>query len=215
MHEARPLAERSLLSLLETASQARIQGLVVLRCRAGLRHGLFLDAGHVVGAHLADRFDPLLELLRRAGALTPAAHRACMGALEEGARAGELALRAGVPSVRLREILQQQLVTRCAALLALARESGHDGWFEARPLDARETSVRMPLGALLRRVYALAPELASDLAQHGDRAARRRALRLLARALHPDLARDDPAALRARQEALARATALYHDLAAH
>jgi hypothetical protein len=214
MHEPALLAERSLLSLLESASRARLQGLVVVRCRAGLRHGLWLDAGHVVGAHLADGFDPLLELLRREGSLSPAAHLACLRDLASGARAGELALRAGVPASRLREVLQRQLVARTAELFGLARDGGHDGWFEARPVCARDTSVRMPLGALLRRVLALAPELATLLAQpQDDEATRRRALRLLARALHPDLQCDDPLAQRAREQALARATARYHGLA--
>lgn len=204
--DRRRLDERNLIDLLRAACAAAVDGLVVMRCRQGLRHGFWLQGGYVVGAHLAGHFDPLLELLRRAGAISADAHARCVRSLAEpGARAGVLAMRMGVPRERVRDVLRAQLVSRAAALLQLAEEDGHDGWFEPRAVTEGDASVRMPLGSLLR---ALGRQ--SDDPQR----ARRKQLRQLARALHPDRhAQLDPEAQRSVHEALARATAAYHGFA--
>src|ERR1700712_1326758 len=109
---ARRISERSLKELLSCAVEARAEGLVVLRDRAGLRHGLWVEAGYVVGVHVAGRFDPLLELLRRGGLLSAGGHRSCIDALEgHGARSGELATTlAGVPTSVVREALKRQVI---------------------------------------------------------------------------------------------------------
>ena len=177
-------------------------GVVVLRCREGLRHGIWIRAGAVVGAHVAGRFDPLLDLLRREGALTSHAHHACVQALgQTRARAGDLAVKMGVPHVRLRDVLRTQLTARVAALLALSDEDGFDAWFEPRPVPDGEFSVRMPLGSLLR--HAARPKV--------DRTRERQKLRALAKALHPDLHGHLGSDVQARlAEQLSRATAAYH-----
>jgi hypothetical protein len=72
-----------------------------------------------------------------------------------------------------------------------------------------ERSVRLPLGSLQRRVARLASGQAASSPRTRDDA--RRALRALARALHPDLNThlDDEARQRLSLQ-LARATAIYH-----
>ena len=197
------LQSRPLLQLLEQTIAMRCEGLVVLRCRDGLRHGVWVQRGFVVGAHLAGEFDPLLERLRRTGALDESTHRRCLAALRDSEeRAGSLALRAGVPHELLRDVLSAQLVQRAFGLFMLAEVSGHDAWFEARPVPEREVSVRLPLGSLQRRIEAAR----HDAARH-----ERKQLRGLARALHPDLhAHLGPAARRELERRLAEATATYH-----
>lgn len=211
MHTARLLTERSFETLLASALEARVEGLVVLRCREGLRHGVWVEGGYVVGAHVAGRFDPLLELLLRSGSLSTRAHRSCIEALYlSGERAGSVAQNlGGVTSALLSDALKQQIAQRFVALLEVAASAGYDAQLEARAVPDRERSVRMPLGSLQRRVA----RLATQHGLHGERTQddARRALRTLARALHPDLNAhlDDETRQRLSCE-LARATALYH-----
>lgn len=157
METLRLLAERPLLDLLRQALAAHVEGLVALRTRDGLRHGVWVQRGYVVGAHVAGEFDPLLALLWRRGALSADAHERCLRLLAAtGARAGAIAERAGVERPQLFDALRAQLVARFAALLELATLDGHDARFEACAIPEREHSVRMPLGSLLRRLQASA-----------------------------------------------------------
>jgi hypothetical protein len=210
---ARLISERSLEELLRSAIDARAEGLVVLRDRDGLRHGLWVEAGHVVGIHVAGRFDPLLELLMRGGTLDARAHRACVEALyASGDRSGVVAGRvAGVPSQVVREALKQQLVARFVALLELAESAGYDAQLEPGPVPGNERTVRLPLGSLLRRAERVWPDARARVPEEAGRDAARRALRSLAKTLHPDLHPHLDAETRARLSAkLASATAAYH-----
>ncbi|MDB4975651.1 MAG: hypothetical protein JWN48_3992 [Myxococcaceae bacterium] len=219
---ARRLSERCLTDLLSATMEARAEGLVVLRDRDGLRHGLWVEGGYVVGAHVAGRFDPLLELLLRNGVLSATGHRSCIEALLGGAaRSGEVATSlAGVPTFVVREALKRQVIERFRALLELSESAGYDAQLEPRAVPPSERSVRMPLGCLLRHVQRAArPSVALEesptrpTAPGTDQA--RRALRSLARALHPDLHPHLDAEARARlSQRLASATAAYHGFAA-
>ena len=202
METPRSLRERPLVELLAQAVRHGSDGVVVLRCRQGLRHGIWIQAGFVVGAHVAGRFDPLLELLRREGALSSLAHHACLQGLGQTCgRAGDLALEMGVPHLRLRDVLRTQLIARVAALLALGEADGYDACFEPRPVPESEFSVRMPLGSLMR--HAARPK--------EGRALERQKLRALAKALHPDLHMQLSSDVQTRlSEQLSRATAAYH-----
>jgi hypothetical protein len=212
VQDARSLRERSLEELLWTAITSRLEGLVVLRDRDGLRHGVWIHGGFVVGVHVAGRFDPLLDLLRKHGALTAHGYRACVDALwSSPARSGSLAMQlAGVARPVVRDALKQQTAGRMMALLELAMERGHDAWFEPRTVAIADMSVRMPLGALLRQVPA--PKAAAPAPR--DRSLERKRLRELAKRLHPDLnAHLDADTRRALEHDLARATAQYHGFA--
>lgn len=206
MEVLRPLSERPLTVLLQQAAEARCDGLVVVRDREGMRHGVWLEGGYAVGAHVAGRFDPLLELLRRRGVLGGEAHRACIEALYAATvRAGTLAMElGGVPPHEVRDALCAQLVGRLAALLTLARSEGHDGRLEPRPVPPNERCVRMPVGSLLRRAaHAHDDALGRDAA--------RRKLRAAAKLLHPDRHGDlDPEQRQRLTDQLAQATAAYH-----
>lgn len=204
MEAPRLLSERSLAGLLREAIDARAEGLVVVRCREGLRHGVWVQHGYVVGAHVAGRFDPLLFLLRERGAMDAATYRACLRLLQETqGRTGEIAgARAGIPRACIGEALRAQLVARLAALLALAQLAGHDAQLERGPVPPHEWSVRMPLGSLLRRIEQGAAD---------GRAASRKHLRTLAKTQHPDRHAQADAATRQRlSDAFALATAAYH-----
>lgn len=197
------------------AVSARVEGLVALRDRDGARHGIWVQAGFVVGIHVAGRFDPLLDLLRQHGALSAAAYRACVQALgrtacRSGAVAAELA---GVARPLVRDALKHQARTRMLALLAVARERGHDARFEPRKIPASEIGMRIPLGALLRAPSPAAPRDPQPQPKF-DREQARRKLRALALHLHPDLHPHLDARTRKQLEReLALATAAYHDLA--
>jgi len=211
----RLLSERSLEELLWKVLAAREDGLVVLRDREGLRHGVWVQAGFVVGIHVAGRFDPLLDVLRREGALTSHAYASCVQALwRPDSRSGAVAMEvAGVDRAVVRHALRRQLLERMAALLEIAARSGHDASFEARGVPEAEISLRMPLGALLRAVQRHdAPAPPRPQAQDSSEA--RRQLRALAKQLHPDRHTHlEPAARRRLERALAEATAAYHGLA--
>lgn len=214
MKTARSLRERSLEELLWLAVSERAEGLVVLRDRDGLRHGVWVHGGFVVGVHVAGRFDPLLDLLRKHGALTPHAYRACVDALwRSGSRSGALAMEvAGVARPVVRDVLRAQTEERMSALLELALDRGHDAWLEPCDVPVAEMSVRMPLGALLRKIpgSGTAPKAPPTTSREDAR----RKLRELARRLHPDLnAHLDVETRRALELDLARATAQYHGFA--
>jgi len=211
VYTARPLAERSLEALLASALEARVEGLVVLRDRAGLRHGVWVQAGYVVGAHVAGRFDPLLELLVRTGSLDRRAHRSCIEALHQsGERAGSVAKSVGgVTPALLADALKLQVAARFVELLEIAASDGYDALLEARRVPDSERSVRLPFGSLQRRVARLASGQASS--SQRTQLDARRALRALAKALHPDRNThlDDETRQRLSLQ-LAHATARYH-----
>lgn len=232
VHTPRLLADRSLEGLLYEALSARAEGLVALRDRDGFRHGIWVQHGYVVGAHVASRFDPLLELLARAGGLDRRTQQRCMSALyESDARCGHVAQQlACVPEALVRDTLKLQLAGRYAALMQLADLYGHDALLEAGPVPPRALSIRLPLGSLLRAVERLdarppscsasaasKDDLGASVAREGTahfdsaRERARKKLRALAKALHPDLhaGLDDESRERLTAE-LARATAEYH-----
>jgi hypothetical protein len=198
----RKLSERSFPDLLTQAIEAAADGLVVLRDRDGVRHGVWVQSGYVVGAHVAGRFDPLLSLLAGTGRLDAEGLRRCLAALPHSAhRSGSLAKRlAGVSDTAVHDALQEQLLTRYLALLALADEDGHDAHLEAGPVPPSELSARLPLGTLRRRAAQRQPNAREEA---------RRALRALAKARHPDHA-GDPALRDLLTRELAEATAAYH-----
>jgi hypothetical protein len=214
---ARLLTERSLEELLWTTLASRSDGLVVLRDRDGLRHGVWVQGGFVVGVHVAGRFDPLLDVLRREGALSGHAYASCVRALwRPDVRSGSLATDiAGVERSVVRNALRRQMLDRMAALLEIAERSGYDASFEAQDVPPGEISLRMPLGALLRGVQRQGSGFpVSGAPQSEDRSEARRQLRALAKELHPDRhAHLAPDARRALERALADATAAYHGLA--
>jgi hypothetical protein len=198
----RKLNERSFSALSTQAIEAGAEGLIVLRDRDGVRHGLWVQRGYVVGAHVAGRFDPLLSLLAGTGRLDADGLRRCLAALPQSPlRSGSLAHRlAGVSGTAVHEALQEQLLTRYLALLAHAEEHGHDAQLEPGPVPASELSARLPLGTLRRR---------AALRTGAGREQARRALRALAKVRHPDHA-CDPEAREALTRELAEATAAYH-----
>lgn len=222
METSRPLRERSLEQLLWQVLSQRCEGLVALRDRDGLRHGVWVHGGFVVGIHVAGRFDPLLDVLRRDGVLNPQAYQACVEALwRSPARSGAVAMQvAGIGRPLVRDALKAQATARMRCLLEIAESRGHDARFEPGDVPASELSVRIPLGSLLRAAQLETPGSAS--ARSSDRpgaapdtrdAARRR-LRALARTLHPDRnGHLDPAARRQLEREMAEATAAYHGFA--
>lgn len=212
METSRTLAKRSLEELLWQVLAARREGLVALRDRDGLRHGVWTHAGFVVGVHVAGRFDPLLDVLRMEGALSPATYRACVEALwRSSSRSGAIAVEvAGVGRPLVRDALKTQATARMQALLAVAETRGHDAHFEPQDVPAAEMSVRMPLGSLLRASQSLPRQKTQNLAPEGRDAARRK-LRELALRLHPDRnAHLEPAAQKQLEREMADATAAYH-----
>lgn len=215
VHTPRLLNERSLEELLWEAVSTRAEGLVVMRDRDGLRHGVWVHSGYVVGVHVAGRFDPLLDLLRKRGALDAHAYRACVDSLwQKPSRSGAIAMElAGVARPMVRDALREQACLRLANLLEIAGTRGHDACFEAGPVPMTEMSVRLPLGALLRKVPGAEVEPAMT-PNPADRAQARRRLRELAKRLHPDRNRHlSPEERAAKAQDLARATAAYHGFA--
>jgi hypothetical protein len=211
---ARSLRERSLEELLWKVLSERREGLVALRDRDDLRHGVWVQTGFVVGVHVAGRFDPLLDVLRRDGSLSATGYRACVEALwRSGARAGALAIEIGGASrATVRDALKAQVRERFAALLTIAETRGHDARFEPCQVPAAEQSVRMPLGSLLRSLQAQADGGPPESGAARDQARRR--LRELARALHPDRhGHLDVAARQRLEREMAAATAKYHGFA--
>jgi hypothetical protein len=195
---------------------ARAEGLVVLRDRDGLRHGVWVQGGYVVGVHVAGRFDPLLDLLRRHGDLSAHGYRACVEALwSSGVRSGSLAIEiAGVDRAVVRDALRRQSYERMAALLELALERGHDAWLEECCVPSAEVSVRMPLGALFRHAPGASRPAPGGSQPSTHREQARRRLRELARRLHPDLhGHLDAEQRRALELDLSRETARYHGFA--
>ncbi len=185
-----------------------------MRDRDGLRHGVWIHGGYVVGVHVAGRFDPLLDLLRQNGALDAHAYRACVASLwQKPSRSGAIAMElAGVARQAVRDALRQQACLRVAALLEIAATRGHDACFEAGPVPMTEMSVRLPLGALLRKVPGAEAKSSYQPSPISlDRSHARRRLRELAKRLHPDRNRHlAPEERAARAADLARATAAYH-----
>lgn len=212
METSRPLAERSLEELLWQVLSARREGLTALRDRDGLRHGVWTHGGCVVGVHVAGRFDPLLDILRLEGALSPIEYSACVEALwRSSSRSGAIAIEvAGVGRPLVRDALKTQATARMQALLSIAETRGHDAHFEPCDVPAAEFSVRMPLGSLLRAAQTLSPQKTQNVPS-GSRAEARRRLRELALRLHPDRhSHLEPAAQKRLEREMADATAAYH-----
>jgi hypothetical protein len=181
-----------------------------------MRHGVWVQGGFGVGVHVAGRFDPLLDVLRREGALNGHAYASCVRALwRPDVRSGSLATEiAGVERSVVRNALRRQILDRMAALLDIADSNGHDASFEAQEVPASEISLRRPLGALLRGVQRQGIMAAPVRPPIEDRSEARRRLRALAKELHPDRhAHLAPEARRSLERALAEATADYHGLA--
>ena len=213
---ARKLSERSMEQLLWEVVAARVEGLAVLRDRDGLRHGVWVQRGFVVGIHVAGSFDPLLDRLRKGGDLSCASYRACVEALfQTRCRSGVLAIEvAGLARAVVRDALKEQARGRMRALLAIADERGHDALFEACPVPDGEVGVRMPLGALFRHAEQGQPPPRLRREPVLSREQARRKLRQVAFDLHPDRHRDlGPEARRQLERDLAAATAAYHGLA--
>lgn len=216
METPRPLRERSLEELLVQVLSQKLEGLVVLRDRDGLRHGVWIHGGFVVGIHVAGRFDPLLDLLRRDGALDPAAYRSCVEALwRSGLRSGAIAVEiAGVARPLVRDALKAQATARMRALLEIAELRGYDASFEPGDVPATEMSVRLPLGSLLRSTERTPLSAATTMCPPNSRDEARRRLRELARTLHPDKHTHLDLATQKRLESeMAAATAAYHGFA--
>ena len=187
-----------------------------------------LRDGRVVAVRAAGRFDPILELLRRHGAMN---ERAWAQSIEQLARserpAGQLAIDTGVAERTLRSALSAQARSRLQCILARADGHGRDAWLEPRAVAPSEQATSLsvhellgepaqvqptprPLGARAADVSeGTVPFATSASGQRRDK----RALRRLAFVLHPDrnahLSPDARAALAAR---LAEATADYHGL---
>lgn len=217
---ARTLRERSIEELLWLVLSHKAEGLVALRDRDGLRHGVWVHGGFVVGIHVAGRFDPLLDLLRRDGALDPKAYQRCVEALFcSPSRSGAIAIEiAGVARPLVRDALKAQATARMRALFEIADTRGYDARFEPGDVPATEMSVRLPLGSLLRsagRAQATEPPFTAPRPTASDeRDAARRKLRELARRLHPDKhAHLDLAAQKRLEAEMAAATAAYHGFA--
>jgi len=208
----RPLAARSLVSLLTQIGEARAAGYVVLRDRDGDRHGVLLEQGCVRGVHVAGRFDPLLSVLEARGVLDRAARSACLGRLGESPlRSGALADSVvGLPRHALRDALRAQHLARFSALLSWAEERGHDARFEPGNIAPEHAAVRIPLGALFRAAGVPLPGNPLHAAAEGPDSARRQ-LRRAALLLHPDRHPGlGPEERRTLELRLAQATAQYH-----
>lgn len=213
METSKILAERSLEELLWQVLSARREGLVALRDRDGLRHGVWTHGGFVVGVHVAGRFDPLLDILRLEGALTPSTYRACVEALWRScSRSGAIAIEvAGVGRPLVRDALKTQATARMQALLAIAESRGHDAHFEPCDVPAAELSVRMPLGSLLRAATSAQTAQTAQKQAPGSADEARRRLRELALRLHPDRhGHLDPSVQKRLERQMAEATAAYH-----
>ncbi len=215
------------------AARAAHEGDVVVGDRAKRLHRVTLRLGRIVGVQIAGRFDPLLDHLRRAGALDEAGSYAVLEALaRSGRRVGELAEEvAGISREAVRAAIHAQLRGRLTQLLALAAREGSAPRLEAREVEPNERHGELPWrealhGAPRARdlndaerpapVRALkgrgsAEALAERSAVHA--VASREELRRLALQCHPDLTRHlPPAEQDARAALLARATAAFHGL---
>ena len=152
VNAARPLTERSLEELLWTTLASRSDGLVVLRDRDGMRHGVWVQGGFVVGVHVAGRFDPLLDVLRREGALNGHAYASCVRALwRPDVRSGSLATEiAGVERSVVRNALRRQILERMAALLRSPMPTATTRVLKLKRCLPGRNQPAHALGALLR-----------------------------------------------------------------
>lgn len=180
--------------------------------------------GRIVSARVAGGFDPILEALRRQGALSEPGWQAAIEALGRSERkAGRLAVEVGGARDRdVREALRRQARRRLSAILERAMTHGRDAWLEPRVVTPSEQATSLPVETLFDdpQLWGVGlgrrPARTAELRPHSDPApgARdRRALRRLAFALHPDrhpnLSAEARAALAAE---LARATAAFHGI---
>lgn len=151
MDRVAPPTLASLAAVLRSAAARRVTGDLRVRERDGRVHRIVLRAGAVVAAHAAGRFDPILEALRRDGALTPDDWQAALEALGRSERrAGQLAMElAGVPRDTVRAALAEQ--TRRAVHFVLERgvRFGVEAWVEQREVGPAEVVTWLEPGALL------------------------------------------------------------------
>lgn len=202
------LRQGAVAPLVRRLARERREGTLALRESGGAIHRVVLQGGAVVAAHVAGCFDPLLERLRTAGAIDDAAFYETIEALATSdRRSGDLAreITNAAPGA-IREALQRQLRDRLAAITNNPRVSS--ATFEPHEVRAREIVTRIPE----IEIPVPRPQPPAVPPPH-DPSERRRALRKLAFALHPDrhahLSEEQRTAL-ARE--LAQATAAHHGL---
>ncbi len=212
-----PLALRSLHEALRLAGQRDFDGDIVIRERDGASHRITLRGGVIVAARVAGRFNPLLESMRRTGALAPEGFVRALEALARSERrSGQLAIERGGASARsVREALAAQLSARLTEIHRRALENGRETWLEARSVAATEAAGRVEA---TRAPRATAPPRATRPASAPSvppaaplSLEQRRALRRLAFMLHPDRHAHLPEPERnALERRLADATARFH-----
>lgn len=200
----------------------------------GAIHRATLRGGYVVAVRVADRFDPLLDILRGCGAIDADGWYAAMEALgRSDRRAGDLALDvAGASPMAVHHALRAQARRRLEVMGERARRGGSCVSFRTRRVAAGEIATRLSLGDLpaptpRRRPVSPAPRSARErrpsspgtrvapapAPTRGDPPIGRRELRRLAFELHPDrnLHLDAPSRERLARR-LAELTAAYHGL---
>lgn len=179
-----------------------------------------LRAGAVVAVHVAGRFDPILDELKRHGVLDDAGYHASIEALgRHERRAGDLAQQYGGASrAAVAAVLRSQAKRRLSALEARVDETTR-AHFEPGKVPARDATTFLdhediPVTAAPRRQRpGRAPYRPGPASTKRKRAPTRAELRTLAYRLHPDRHHHLPEAERRRMaRRLAELTAAYHDL---
>lgn len=201
----------------------------MVREGGGALHRVTLRAGRVVAVQVAGRFDPLLDALRRQGALDGEGWHAVLEAMARSELpAGQLATQVGgVPAHRVRATLEAQLRDRLRALLRRSLTHGTEAWLSSRPVPPSEGATSLTvLEALPVTVQSVenarragrrlepgpGPAGMRPRTGHGPRPTRAD-LRRLALTLHPDRHPHLGAEARAKLERrLAEATAAFHGL---
>ncbi len=193
-------------------------GDVVVRERDGAEHRITLKAGRIVAARVAGWFDPLLDAMRRDGALSPSEWQRALEALGRSERpAGQLAVEVGASHAAVRAALDRQTRRAVRAALERAAEHGRDGWLEPREIGPTEPVTSLSVDEVLGDPPARErPPRASGARPRRTPPSRpapldRKALRRLAFALHPDRhGHLDPEARAALGARLGALTAEYH-----
>jgi DNA-binding phage protein len=208
------LALRSLSELCRRAERLAFTGDLILREHDGIEHHVVFRSGTVVDVRVRGHFDPILKRLFDEGSLDP---RQLVCALEglgqSRRRAGDLALELGVPRRTIDRALAKQGERRFSTLVEIARARGRDAWLVPRPVRPGEVAFRLMVGRLLRRRTTATTTTAPRSERAPPARDRRRALRRLAFALHPDRHQNLSDAERDRlRRRLAEVTAAYHRL---
>ncbi len=200
--------------LCQRAQRLAFSGDLILREHDGAEHRLVFRNGAVVDVRIRGHFDPILRRLFEEGSLDPEQLvRALEGLGQSRRRAGDLAMELGVPRRTLHRALANQGRRRFASLARIARQKGRDAWLHRREVRHAEVAFRLDVASLLRE---LGPPPAPAMTRappnpKRTRKDRRRALRRMAFALHPDRHQD----LSERERAdlsrrLAQLTARFH-----